>query len=175
MQWTVRLDAKPSEGEVTTAELTFSRLVIDSTLADVGLVLSETKALSAKLQTNMLCDQVAEYAAHRRVCVQCGALRPLEDRRTRRLQTLFGTVEVEAPRFKVCRCCQPTLMEQVALFSPGCELLTARCTPELERVQAELGAHTSFRDAIRILDMLLPTAPAQHESVRTYPCGCLAD
>ena len=82
MQWTVRLDAKPSEGEVTTAELTFGRLVIDSTLADVGLVLSETKALSAKLQTNMLCDQVAEYAAHRRVCVRCGALRPLEDRRT---------------------------------------------------------------------------------------------
>jgi len=28
----------------------------------------------------------------------------LKDRRTRRLQTLFGTVEVEAPRFKVCRC-----------------------------------------------------------------------
>jgi len=44
--------------------------------------------------------------------------------------------------------------------------LTARCTPELERVQAELGARTSFRDAARILDTLLPASPANQESVR---------
>jgi len=44
--------------------------------------------------------------------------------------------------------------------------LTARCTPELERVQAELGARTSFRDAARILDTLLPSSPANQESMR---------
>ena len=54
----------------------------------------------------MLCGQVAAYAAHHRVCAACGLLQPLKDRRTRRLQTLFGTIEVEAPRFKVCRCRQ---------------------------------------------------------------------
>src|ERR1700709_2192058 len=102
MQWTVWLEARTSEGEVTTTELvTFSRAVIDSTLTDVGLVLSETKALSARLQTSMVCDQVAEYAARRRICVHCEVLQPLKERRTRRLQTLFGTVEVAAPRFKV--------------------------------------------------------------------------
>jgi hypothetical protein len=52
-------------------------------------------------------------------------------------------------------------------FSPVSELLTARCTPELERVQAELGARTSFREAARILEALLPASPANHESVRT--------
>ena len=52
------------------------------------------------------------------------------------------------------------------MFSPISELLTGRCTPELEQVQAELGARTSFRDAVRILNMLLPGAPATHESVR---------
>jgi hypothetical protein len=93
-------------------------------------------------------------------------LQPLKERRTRRLQTLFGTVEVAAPRFKVCHCRRSTPTNKVALFSPVCELLTGRCTPELERVQAELGARTSFRDAVRILDMLLPTAPATHESMR---------
>ncbi len=46
-------------------------------------------------------------------------------------------------------------------------LLTARCTPELERVQAELGARTSFRDGVRILESLLPASPAHHESLRT--------
>ncbi len=166
MQWTVRLEARTSAGEVTTTELvTFSRPVVVSTLAEIGLVLSETKALLAKLQASMLCGQVAEYAAHRRACVECGALQPLKDRRTRRLQTLFGTVEVEAPWFKVCRCRLTTPMTGVTV-SPVCALLTTRCTPELERVQAELGARTSFRDGLRILEALLPVSPANHESLR---------
>ena len=101
-----------------------------------------------------------------RACAACGVLQPLKDRRTRRLQTLFGTVEVEAPRFKVCRCRQPVPMVEAATVSPVCALLTARCTPELERVQAELGARTSFRDGARILEALLPVSPANHESLR---------
>jgi len=167
MQWTVRLETTTSAREVKTTELvTFSRPAVVGTLAEVGLVLAETKMLLAKLQASMLCGQVAEYAAHRRVCAACGMLRPLKDRRTRRLQTLFGTVEVEAPRFKLCRCRQPAPMAEVTV-SPVCALLTARCTPELERVQAELGARTSFREAARILGTLLPASPANQESVRT--------
>jgi len=166
MQWTVRLEARTSAGEVNTTELaTFSRPGVVGTLAEIGLVLSETKALLARLQASVLCAQVAEHAAHHRVCLECGVLRPLKDRRTRRLQTLFGTVEVEAPRFKVCRCRLTTPLAEVTV-SPVCALLTARCTPELERVQAELGARTSFREAARILDTLLPASPANQESVR---------
>ncbi len=64
MQWAVRLEARTSAGEVETTELaTFSRPVVVSTLAEIGLVLSETKALLARLQASMLCGQVAEYAA----------------------------------------------------------------------------------------------------------------
>ncbi len=137
----------------------------------VGLVLSETKALLAKLQVSMLCGQVAEYAAHHRVahhraCKACGVLQPLKDRHTRRLQTLFGTVEVEAPRFKVCGCRRATPLAEVTV-SLVCALLRARCTPELERVQAEMGARTSFRDGARILEALLPVSPVNHESLRT--------
>ncbi len=167
MQWTVRLEARTSQGEVTTTELvTFSRPAVVSTLAEVGLVLSETKALLAKLQASLLCGQVAAYAAHHRTCVECGALQPLKDRRTRRLQTLFGTVEVEAPRFKACRCRQSVPMTGVTV-SPVRALLSARCTPELKRMQAELGARTSFRDGVRILEALLPVSPANHESLRS--------
>jgi len=167
MQWTVRLEARTSAGEVETTELvTFSRPGVVSTLAEIGLLLVETKTLLVRLQASMLCGPVAEYAAHHQVCAACGMLQPLKDRRTRRLQTLFGTVEVEAPRFKVCRCRQPAPMAEVTV-SPVCALLTARCTPELERVQAELGARTSFRDGVRTLDRLLPASPANQESVRT--------
>ncbi len=167
MQWTVRLETTTSAGEVNTTELvTFSRPAVVSTLAEIGLVLAETKTLLAKLQASMLCGQVAAYAAHHRACVACRVLQPLKDRRTRRLQTLFGTVEVEAPRLKLCRCRPSAPMVGARTVSPVCALLTARWAPELERVQAELGARTSFRDASRILDALLPASPANQESVR---------
>jgi len=166
MQWTVRLEARTSAGEVKTTELvTFSRPGVVSTLAEIGLMLAETKTLLAKLQASVLCGQVAAYAAHHRVCAACGVLQPIKDRRTRRLRTLFGTVEVEAPRFKLCRCRLTTPLAGVTV-SPVCALLTARCTPELERVQAGLGARTSFRDGARILEALLPVSPANHESLR---------
>ncbi len=166
MEWTVRLETRTSAGEVTTTELvTFSRPGVVSTLAEIGLLLAETKTLLAKLQASMLCGQVAAYAAHHRACAACGVLQPLKDRRTRRLQTLFGTVEVEAPRFKACRCRQPAPLAGMTV-SPVCALLTARCTPELERVQAELGARSSFRDSARILESLLPVSPGNHESPR---------
>jgi hypothetical protein len=166
MQWTMRLEARTDQGEVKTTELvTFDRPVVDGTLADLGLRLSEAKALLAELQASMVRSQVAEYAACHRVCPQCRVPQPLKDRRTRRLQTLFGTVEVEAPRLRVCRC--RLAGPWAATFSPIRALLTARCTPELERVQAELGARTSFREAARTLEILLPTSPVNHESVRT--------
>ena len=78
MQWTVRLEAKTSQGEVKTTELvTFSRPGVVSTLAEIGLVLVETKTLLARLQASMLCGQVAAYVAHHRVCAACGMLQPL--------------------------------------------------------------------------------------------------
>ena len=66
---------------------------------------------------------------------------------------------------RVCRCRVPALNAEV-VFSPVCALLSARCTPELERVQAELRARTSFREAARVLEALLPVSSANHESVR---------
>ena len=132
-----------------------------STLAEIGVLLAEAKTLLAKLQASMLFGQVAACAAHHRACAACGVLQPHKDRRTRGLQTLFGTVEGEAPRFKFWRCRQLAPMAEAAV-SPVGALLTARCTPELERVQAELGARTSFRDDARILEALLPASPGNH-------------
>ena len=64
IQWTVRLEARTSAGVVTKTELmTFSRPAVVSTLADIGLMLDETKALVARLQVSMLRGQVAAYAA----------------------------------------------------------------------------------------------------------------
>ena len=167
MRWTVRLEARTDGGEVETTELaTITRPAMVGTLAEIGLVLAEAKGLLAGLQASMVRSQVAEHVASRRACSECGVCRALKDRRTRRLQTLFGTVEVEAPRFRACQC-GLLVPPSKAAVSPVSDLLPARCTPELQRVQAELGARTSFRDAAGILEALLPVAPANHEGVRT--------
>ncbi|MDO9714529.1 ISKra4 family transposase, partial [Paracraurococcus lichenis] len=143
-----------------------SRPVAECSLANLGLALAEAKALLAKLQGILVPSQAAEYAACHCICPHCRMPQPLKERRTRRVQTLFGTVEVETPRFRVCRC-RPMAPIAAAVPSPVCALLTARGTPELARVQAELGARTSFREAARILETLLPASPTSHESVRT--------
>src|SRR5215213_5638404 len=99
----------------------------------------------------MVRTQLAEHAGLGRVCPGCRAALRVKDRRPRRLQTLFGTLEVEAPRLKACPC-RGAVGGPGATASPVRELPRgARCTPELERVQAELGARASFREAARIL------------------------
>jgi hypothetical protein len=51
-------------------------------------------------------------------------------------------------------------------FSPLAQLLPDRCTPELRRVQAELAARHSFREAAQLLSTLLPCSPANHATIR---------
>jgi hypothetical protein len=80
MQWTVRLEARTDQGEAEITELvTFSRPVVAGTLADLGLALSEAKAVLAKLQGNMVQSQAAEYVAYHRLCPHCRAI--AEERR----------------------------------------------------------------------------------------------
>lgn len=51
-------------------------------------------------------------------------------------------------------------------WSPLTELLPDRCTPELMRLQAELSARHSFREAARLLETLLPSGPINHATPR---------
>ena len=55
MRWTVRLEAGTDLGEVRTTELvTFDRPVVDGTLTELGLALSEAKVVLAELQASMV-------------------------------------------------------------------------------------------------------------------------
>ena len=140
MEWTIRLEAKTGWGEVETVEVvSIARPVLAATADDVGLSLAEAKSLLTRLQEAMVRGQVAEYLHCRRVCPDCLTFQPVKDRRQRRLQTLFGTVDVEAPRYRICRCRLPPCVDE-ATFSPVSELFPGRCTPELERIQAEVGS-----------------------------------
>ena len=51
-------------------------------------------------------------------------------------------------------------------LSPLSHVLPDRCTAELRRLQAELGARHSFGEATRLLETFLPCSPPNHASVR---------
>jgi len=70
----------------------------------IGLSLDEAKQVLAELECHVLRTQMKEYTVCARVCPACLKLRRQRDCRTRTIQTLFGTVTVEAPRIGICPC-----------------------------------------------------------------------
>ena len=166
MDWTIKLEARSGWGEVETIEVArFKRRVVGLTAEEVGLSLVEGKEVLAELQRLMLQTQMEEYAVCKQVCPECLKLRRQRDCRTRTIQTLFGTVVVDAPRISICPCSNTMGFVDLS-FSPLAHLLPDRCTPELRRVQAELGARHSFREAGRLLSTLLPCSPTNHATIR---------
>ena len=61
--------------------------------------------------------------------------------------TLFGTVNVSAPRFEPCRCA----VTRRQTLSPVGEIMPDRCTPEYEQIVAKMGAALPYRRARTLL------------------------
>src|SRR5208283_4006434 len=166
MQFTVWLEARAENGETASVAIArWHRCTSALTADEVGLSLAEGKALLAAAQRAVVGNQIDGYVTDARRCTCCGQLRKVHDRRTRTLQTLFGIVEVDAPRLKPCGC-QGTDGQAEVISSPTAQLLSGRSTPELQRVQAELGARHSFREAARLLSNLLPCSRPNHATLR---------
>jgi hypothetical protein len=124
--------------------------------ATLGLGLEEGKAVLAAAQRHLVAAQVDEHCRGRRRCDRCGAQRPFKDLRPRRLVSLFGVVEVRAPRFGPCRCgvaCRRSI-------TPAAEVMPDRCTPEYERAVAALGAALPYRRALGLLGEFFPLGEA---------------
>ena len=108
MEWRVTIELSSADGTKQTDDVARGGCTDPySTLDPLGLTLDDGKTLLAGVQRCLVQARDAEYSALRRRCSRCRCLRPLKDTRTRRLNSLFGTVEVPAPRFKPCRCAIP--------------------------------------------------------------------
>ena len=153
MKWRVMVELTGSDGTVRTHEIsTGGSNRVECSAATVGLTLVDGKRILAGLQHHLVRAQAEEYCRQRRACSHCRAQRPLKDVRARRLSSLFGTVEVRAPRFLPCRCavtCRHTL-------NPVAEIMPDRCTPECERVIAKMGSLLPYRRARTLLSDFLP-------------------
>jgi hypothetical protein len=105
MEWTIKLEARSGWGEGETIEVgRLKRRIVGLTADEVGLTLAEGKDLLSELQRLVFQTQTEEYIMCARVCRECLTLRRQRDCRTRTIQALFGTVEVDSPRISVCPC-----------------------------------------------------------------------
>jgi len=134
--------------------------------AGFGLLLEDAKTMLWQLQQAILLDQIEEISDASRVCPDCNKVRAIHDYRPRVLDTLFGRFQVEAPRIRRCACNAKSDVALGGPLSPLARFFPDRSTPELQRLQAELGARHSFREAARIMEIFLPCAKQANTSVR---------
>jgi hypothetical protein len=152
MKWRVVTEVTRADGAVLAYEIGGGAAVDEYSPGTVGLTLAEGKLVLAGLQHHLVQAQTEDHCCRRRRCQRCGALRPIKDKRSRRLLSLFGTVNVSAPRFEPCRCA----VTRRQTLSPVSEIMPDRCTPEYERVVAEMGASLPYRRARTLLSEFLP-------------------
>jgi hypothetical protein len=133
MKWRVMVESTGSDGVVRSQEVSAGGSnASECSAATVGLTLADGK----RMQVHLVQGLVDEYCRQRRGCSHCGSQRPLKDVCTRRLLSLFGTVEVRAPRFLPCQCA----VTSRHMLTPVAEIMPDRCTPEYERVIAKMGS-----------------------------------
>ena len=114
------------DGTVSTYEIgSGGSNTAECSAATVGLTLADGKRILAALQHDLVRAQAEEYCRQRRVCSHCRSQRPLKDVRARRLSSLFGTVEVRAPRFLPCRCA----VTRRHTLNPVAEIMPADAPP----------------------------------------------
>lgn len=149
-------------GEVLTRDVGhICRSLEDVDPETLGLQLDEAQRLLKRLQETVLRDQVDESLRASRICIACGKRRAIHDDRGRSLDTLFGRFRVKAPWLRQCPCEAAAGVTNAVLQSPLAERLPKRATPELQRLQAELGSRHSFREAAWLMETFLPCAPSR--------------
>jgi hypothetical protein len=131
-----------------------------------GLLLEDAKSMLWQLQQAILLDQIEETSEASRVCPDCNKLRAIHDYRPRVLDTVFGRFHVRVPRIRRCARNGKSEVTLGGPLSPLAHFFPDRSTPELQRLQAELGARHSFREAARIMEIFLPCAKQVNTSVR---------
>jgi hypothetical protein len=152
------------EGAQTSASATEATVVAvverqDRSVADLGLTLTEGRALLAEVQSLLVSQQTADWMAGQLACCRCGSVLAHKDSRSIVLRTVFGKVEVPSPRVLACSCVAKQ-GEPRRSVSPLCKAVPQRATPELEYLQAKWAAHPPYRQATELLREVLPLAVA---------------
>lgn len=135
-EWKIVIEGTDAFGEVRRHEIRVDKSWDRLFDGEIGLSVEDGKKAMAALQTVVVSQEADTYALFRRICPDCGVLRPVKDYTTRRIRTVFGTVEVRNPRWMLCHDCHPGF---ALAFAPLSEICPERATPELMELTARLG------------------------------------
>jgi len=107
VEWKITVEGKDAFGELCCHEIAIGKSWDGLLDGEIGLSVEDGKKIMAALQTAVVSQEADTYTLFRRICPDCGVLRPVKDYTTRRIRTVFGTVEVRNPRWMLCRNCHP--------------------------------------------------------------------
>jgi hypothetical protein len=164
VEWKITIEGRDAFGDVRRKEIRIDKSWERLVDGEIGLSIEDGKKIMAALQSAVVNDEAEAYALFRRVCPGCSTFRPVKDYTTRRIRTVFGTVEVRNPRLMLSRNCHPGLD---GAFAPLQEICPDRATPELMELTARLGTMMPYRQAANVLAQFLPVEPTR----RTRPCA----
>ncbi len=174
VEWKIAIEGTDAFGEIRRQEIRVDKSWDRLFDGEIGLSVDDGKKLIAALQTVVVSQEADTYTLFRRICPDCGVLRPVKDYTTRRIRTVFGTVEVRNPRWMLCRNCHPAF---AVAFAPLQEICPDRATAELTELTARLGSMMPYRKAASVMAEFLPIEPTEtHATVRkrTIRTGVLA-
>jgi len=148
VNWKIAIEGTDAFGEVRRHEIR----------VDKSLSVEDGKKILAALQTVVVSQEADTYTLFRRICPDCGVLRPVKDYTTRRIRLRYGGGS-QSP-LDACRNC-------AFAFAPLCEICPDRATPELRELTARLGSMMPYRQAASVLAEFLPLEPTEtHATVR---------
>lgn len=107
LEWTITIKGKNEFGDVCRQVTRIPKSWETLFEGDIGLSINEGKKIVATLQSAVVAHEAKTYSLFRRVCPDCHMFRPVKEYTTRRIRTVFGTVEVRNPHWMLCRDCYP--------------------------------------------------------------------
>ena len=152
VEWKITVEGTDAFGEVSRQEIRIDKSWDRLFDGEIGLSVEDGKKIMAALQT-AVASQEADTSALRRICPDCGVLRPIKDYTTRCIRTVFGAVEVRNPRWMLCRNCHPGV---AVAFAPLQQICPDRATSELTELTAQLGQHDALPAGCERLAEFLP-------------------
>ena len=121
-------------------------------ICEIGLSISDSKALLVRLQQEIVAAQCASYCTRRAHCPSCGQKLRCKARGQIRYRTVFGDVTAPSPRFYHCHCEDGS----AKTFSPLADLLPDHIAPELLWLETKWASLASFGITADILKDVLP-------------------
>lgn len=122
---------------------------------DVGISLSDGKALLAAVQRQVVQAQAEEWARRHRCCASCGTPRRCNGSYPVLFRTLYGDVQLASPRLHRCACRDG---QGPATLSPLRDLIPGHVAPERLYLEARWASLVAYAAAADLIADVLPMA-----------------